>query len=210
MRPEGFGDFVRPTASIESFINAPVVREIVKRQPDTELNLSHYSNVDAAIVQARGELAIDACKRCVEGRGPFTECVAAEGTLKGSCANCHYGRQGTQCSFRETAEERVTNRGNARRDSQHRRGHKAAESEKRIKRTPVNTKRQLSKRTRQFLASVEQNAKKQAELMNLQVEIMADAMVVAKAASEVQSSLAAAARALADSLIGGDVEDGDN
>lgn len=38
---------------------------------------------------------------CAKGNGPFTSCTVLEGYLLGSCANCHYGPEGTRCNFRK-------------------------------------------------------------------------------------------------------------
>lgn len=67
-------------------------------------NVKESSRNAAAWVQTRREQASNLCKHCVAGKGPFASCV----TLKmgdqqfseGSCANCHFNKNGARCSFR--------------------------------------------------------------------------------------------------------------
>ena len=36
---------------------------------------------------------------CERGDGPWDQCIIVPGFFGGSCANCHYGGEGTHCSF---------------------------------------------------------------------------------------------------------------
>ncbi|KAJ8058586.1 hypothetical protein OCU04_012763 [Sclerotinia nivalis] len=69
-------------------------------KPDgTQNNIS----VEAHLVQERGEVFTSRCNSCGnKGRpaGPWEECVALDGFLQGSCANCHVNNLGKRCSLR--------------------------------------------------------------------------------------------------------------
>ncbi|KAK6592200.1 hypothetical protein H4I96_12060 [Botrytis cinerea] len=61
------------------------------------------TSVEAHLVQERGEVFTSRCNSCGnKGRpaGPWKECVALEGFLQGSCANCHVNNLGKRCSLR--------------------------------------------------------------------------------------------------------------
>ncbi|CCD42666.1 hypothetical protein ACHAO1_010813 [Botrytis cinerea] len=61
------------------------------------------TSVEAHLVQERGEVFTSRCNSCGnKGRpaGPWEECVALEGFLQGSCANCHVNNLGKRCSLR--------------------------------------------------------------------------------------------------------------
>ncbi|KAF7927940.1 hypothetical protein BELL_0572g00080 [Botrytis elliptica] len=61
------------------------------------------TSVEAHLVQERGEVFTSKCNSCGnKGRpaGPWEECVALEGFLQGSCANCHVNNLGKRCSLR--------------------------------------------------------------------------------------------------------------
>lgn len=61
------------------------------------------TNVEAHLIQERGNVFTSRCNSCGnKGRpaGPWKECVALEGFLKGSCANCHVNGLGKRCSLR--------------------------------------------------------------------------------------------------------------
>ena len=61
------------------------------------------ANIEALLVQAVGEkIAIEeACDFCQQSQGPFTSCIIAADLrhLLPTCANCHWGLKGKQCSF---------------------------------------------------------------------------------------------------------------
>ncbi|KAK0615310.1 hypothetical protein B0T17DRAFT_541597 [Bombardia bombarda] len=66
-------------------------------------------NVPSYFMQATGKLlpAEEGCARCQRANGVYSGCVIAtdpEGfhITQGACANCWYGRQGSQCSFRKS------------------------------------------------------------------------------------------------------------
>ncbi|KAJ5699695.1 hypothetical protein N7536_002708 [Penicillium majusculum] len=61
------------------------------------------ANIEALLVQSVGE-KIDieeACDFCQQFQGPFTSCVISADLrhLLPTCANCHWGLKGKQCSF---------------------------------------------------------------------------------------------------------------
>lgn len=55
-------------------------------------------NAEAALTYQRGEIAASPCTSCVEGKGPFLQCVALDGYLDGACCNCHWENNGASCS----------------------------------------------------------------------------------------------------------------
>ncbi|KAF6231837.1 hypothetical protein HO173_009920 [Letharia columbiana] len=76
------------------------VRELTLRHRRVDLNFKPKKNQEAALGQICGELALAACRRCVNDKGPFVECVVVRGSFAKSCCNCHYSSQGLSCSFR--------------------------------------------------------------------------------------------------------------
>lgn len=63
------------------------------------------SNNAAAWAQTRGFQVSHACSTCAAGNGPFVSCVVLKNLdcqhfFDGSCANCHFNKQGSKCSFR--------------------------------------------------------------------------------------------------------------
>src|SRR5579871_5472142 len=50
----------------------------------------------------RGDVANPPCISCSKGSGPFPVCVTVTDALRGSCASCHYGGEGSRCSFRKS------------------------------------------------------------------------------------------------------------
>ncbi|KAK0671901.1 hypothetical protein QBC41DRAFT_42409 [Cercophora samala] len=69
-------------------------------------NWDRTSNVIAAIAQTRGQVAPRPCTRCIQGYGPFTECVITD-SLRGGvcCANCNFNDKATWCSFRRVGRD---------------------------------------------------------------------------------------------------------
>jgi hypothetical protein len=60
------------------------------------------TNMEALMGQMVGsEHVADPCMHCTAGSGVWTECITVDGMFTGSCANCHYGSEGTRCSFRK-------------------------------------------------------------------------------------------------------------
>ena len=78
------------------------VRELTLRPRRLALNLEPKKNQEAALGQICGELALAACLRCANGKGPFVQCVVVKDRFAKSCCNCHYSSQGLSCSFRRT------------------------------------------------------------------------------------------------------------
>ncbi|KAH8725820.1 hypothetical protein GQ44DRAFT_771775 [Phaeosphaeriaceae sp. PMI808] len=62
-------------------------------------------NIEAVMLQAVGENQKPPCKSCTNEAGPFTVCVSIPGVCKNTCANCHYGSEGTRCTLREAYGE---------------------------------------------------------------------------------------------------------
>ena len=91
--------------SIEALQRLPRVRELTLRPGRAGLNFNLIKNQQAALGQICGDLALAACRRCAEGKGPFVECVAVQGRFSRSCCNCHYSSQGLRCSFREIGKQ---------------------------------------------------------------------------------------------------------
>ncbi|KAI9731454.1 MAG: hypothetical protein M1818_007844 [Claussenomyces sp. TS43310] len=77
----------------------PVLRPLEFR-PLRTFGSHRRANVNAAYVQQVGEEVAAPCTFCARRCGPFTKCVVADGFLKGACANCHHGSEGSRCSFR--------------------------------------------------------------------------------------------------------------
>ncbi|KAH8815123.1 hypothetical protein F5884DRAFT_851622 [Xylogone sp. PMI_703] len=46
-----------------------------------------------------GQVNGQPCTHCANGSGVWTECVSVAGYLNGACTNCHYGSEGSRCSF---------------------------------------------------------------------------------------------------------------
>lgn len=86
--------------STEALQKLPCVRELILRPRRVVLNFKPKKNQEAALGQICGELALAACRRCADGKGPFVECVVVKGRFSRSCCNCHYSSQGLSCSFR--------------------------------------------------------------------------------------------------------------
>lgn len=59
------------------------------------------SNRESYLAQCVGEVALEPCKHCKKGSGPYLLCVTVPGYLWESCANCHYNNEGVRCSFRK-------------------------------------------------------------------------------------------------------------
>lgn len=64
-------------------------------------NPARPSNLEAEIGQMVGQVQPLGCTHCVGGSGTWTQCVVVPGFFGGSCANCHYGSEGSRCSFRK-------------------------------------------------------------------------------------------------------------
>jgi hypothetical protein len=60
-------------------------------------------NIEAHLVQERGEISSSRCNLCADraySLRTWKECVVLDGFSQGSCANCHYGGKGANCSLR--------------------------------------------------------------------------------------------------------------
>jgi len=86
------------TNQMKSLLRLPVKRKIdVKRA----ITVNRQQNAQAVQAFMRGDAANPACISCSKGSGPFPICVTAAGCLRGACASCHYGGEGSRCSFRK-------------------------------------------------------------------------------------------------------------
>ena len=63
-----------------------------------DLNLQ--VNKVAAYLQICGTTPLNACQSCLEGQGPFIQCVVANGFMNGACANCYYDHHESRCSLK--------------------------------------------------------------------------------------------------------------
>ena len=88
-----------PSAAMTALAALPRVRGIVLR-PSRAVNWARGVNQEAVLAQTRGAPPPTPCASCARGAGPFTTCVVVAERLGGSCANCHYGSEGTRCSLR--------------------------------------------------------------------------------------------------------------
>ncbi|KAF3019922.1 hypothetical protein E8E15_003952 [Penicillium rubens] len=98
----------RPGTLLHTLQTAPLRREpglrTLKNGEDFYYTIgTKTANIEALLVQSVGE-RIDireACDFCQLSQGPFTSCVIAAGLrhLLLTCANCHWGSKGKQCSF---------------------------------------------------------------------------------------------------------------
>jgi hypothetical protein len=61
---------------------------------------SRLANMEALLGQMVGtEHVTDPCAQCTAGSGVWVQCVTVLNIFTGVCANCHYGSEGTRCSF---------------------------------------------------------------------------------------------------------------
>jgi hypothetical protein len=89
----------KPSGAFTALSNKPALRH-AKTCSNGTLNLHRSSNREAFVAQCVGAVQIVLCKSCRKEKGPWKGCVAVDGFLVGSCANCHYGGEGGRCSFR--------------------------------------------------------------------------------------------------------------
>lgn len=102
---------------IKQLIELPRVRELDWHTSWLALHPfldSMPRDVSALIIQVTGDPAPKPCKRCLDGRGPFTSCImispkAPENALRNivSCANCFYHFGQTYCSHKEWGASRA-------------------------------------------------------------------------------------------------------
>ena len=91
--------------STEALQRLPRVRGLTLRPGRVSLNFNLIKNQQAALGQICGDLALAACQRCANSKGPFVECVVVQGRFSRSCCNCHYSSQGLKCTFREIGKQ---------------------------------------------------------------------------------------------------------
>ena len=95
------------TESTEALQKRPRVRELTLRPGRVFLSFHYVKNQQAALGQICGDLALAACRRCANSKGPFVECVVVQGRFSRSCCNCQYSSQGAKCSFREIGKQSI-------------------------------------------------------------------------------------------------------
>jgi hypothetical protein len=88
----------KPSGAFTALSNMPALRRAETRS-NGALNLYRSSNREAFVAQCVGAVQIVLYKSCRKEQGPWKGCVAVDGFLVGSCANCHYGGEGGCCSF---------------------------------------------------------------------------------------------------------------
>jgi hypothetical protein len=91
----------RMTTAIRTLAGMPVARAPILRQNRPFIQ-SRANNEEAWLGTQAGAVATPPCAPCARGIGPFTVCVIVDGLFRHSCANCHYGGNGTRCSFRQS------------------------------------------------------------------------------------------------------------
>lgn len=77
----------------------PRARKLKLRKDPKILNMNRPCNIEATLNHIRGTRAVQMCKSCTRGHGPFTDCVFVEGSMMAACANCWFNACGTRCSF---------------------------------------------------------------------------------------------------------------
>lgn len=88
------------SAAFGAFSQRPAIRRPLLRDNKRKLLLYRQSNREAYLAQSVGRLSAAPCGHCEKEKGPWDQCVVVDGFLVGSCANCHYGGEGTRCSLR--------------------------------------------------------------------------------------------------------------
>jgi Protein of unknown function (DUF3716) len=88
------------SGAFAAFSRRPAARRPILRDENRQLLLSQQSNREAYLAQCVGVVSPTPCGHCAKDDGPWDQCVSVPGFLVGSCANCHYGGEGTRCSLR--------------------------------------------------------------------------------------------------------------
>jgi hypothetical protein len=89
----------KTTRAITALAQMPSARAAEQRTTKA-LDLQRNSNRESYLAQCIGAVQTAPCKSCNKGQGPWKDCVVVPGFLNGSCANCHFGGEGTRCSLR--------------------------------------------------------------------------------------------------------------
>lgn len=71
------------------------------------VNRARPANLEAELAQFTGQVHASGCTHCAGGSGVWSACVVAPGFFGGSCANCHYGSEGSRCSLRRAPQPNV-------------------------------------------------------------------------------------------------------
>ncbi|KMU75304.1 hypothetical protein CISG_04723 [Coccidioides immitis RMSCC 3703] len=100
------GDSINRSPTINRLLEIRPWRPVQPRS-SRNLTLTRATNLEALLVQAVGSES-GPCNRCARELGPFVGCMALEGFLSGSCANCHFNSAGRYCSLRR--EDRIPRR----------------------------------------------------------------------------------------------------
>lgn len=89
----------------------PCLREVAFRLgTNTTINWNRPLNQEALLAYTCGTVAPHLCKHCEQHARKFQVCVFVLGWLGQSCAGCHYGSKGSQCSFQACGESAVCHR----------------------------------------------------------------------------------------------------
>jgi hypothetical protein len=95
---------MEPTTPMQrAFHDTPVQRELEYRSTWNSTS-DHPSHITARLVQMHGQLNNQACRRCLDGAGPFPNgCVSMtfdNGTRvgHGACGNCVWGANNARCT----------------------------------------------------------------------------------------------------------------
>ncbi|KAK0702069.1 hypothetical protein B0T26DRAFT_539879 [Lasiosphaeria miniovina] len=124
--PAGLWESLRPyLTNTRDIPDGGFVRELLQMPQVRDLNMNPYRvpleygeksarDVAAMVIQVTGEAVVKKCKRCRDGKGPFSGCVAIARKTDGearlqytSCANCLYHGRSTYCSMKEWVPKRM-------------------------------------------------------------------------------------------------------
>lgn len=98
----------RPTVAMGVLSAMPVQRAATDRPTRIQAgqlpDLTRKTNLEAYLGQMVGQISVASCTHCTNNHGPWTLCVTVPGQFIGSCANCHFGSQGTRCSLRTSQD----------------------------------------------------------------------------------------------------------
>jgi len=84
------------TLHMRSLLQMPRIRPLWIRRAIT---VNRQQNAQACMAYLCGTITPQPCGPCSRGAGPFHECVTVNGSLLGACASCHYGGEGSRCTF---------------------------------------------------------------------------------------------------------------
>jgi hypothetical protein len=62
--------------------------------------LGRPGNIEAVLIQLKGEKNKPVCRSCEKDAGHFVGCISVDGVANGTCGNCHWGSSGRRCTVR--------------------------------------------------------------------------------------------------------------